>query len=212
MLQERVHAQYRVVWLYNSVTNLRATPDREAHLRFFAIIDRKTLQEQAAQPRAGATTASIVNNETLQACAIVGELTQTIEDQVHDLLTDSVVAAGKIIGRILLAANELLWMEQLAVCACSNLINNGGLEIDHHATWHMLPSARLGEKRVEGIIAASNGLVAGHLAIWLDAMLQAEKLPASVADLDAGLAHMDANTLTHGGEEFSNKALGKFVS
>jgi hypothetical protein len=76
----------------------------------------------------------------------------------------------------------------------------------------MLPSARLREKRVEGIIAASNGLVAGHLAIWLDAMLQAEKLPACVADLDAGLAHMDTNALTHGCKEFAMKALGKFAS
>ena len=37
--------------------------------------------------------------------------------------------------------------------------------------------------RVEGIISAADGLVRRHLTIRLDTMLQAEKLPAGVADL-----------------------------
>ena len=36
-----------------------------------------------------------------------------------------------------------------------------------------------------------------HLTIRLNAMLQAEKFPASVADLHACLANMDTNCLTH---------------
>jgi hypothetical protein len=39
---------------------------------------------------------------------------------------------------------------------------------------------------------------APHLAIGLDAVLQAVQLPAGVTDLDTGLADVDADNLTHG--------------
>ncbi|RWW30080.1 hypothetical protein BHE74_00033811 [Ensete ventricosum] len=37
----------------------------------------------------------------------------------------------------------------------------------------------------------------GHDAIWLDPVLEAVELPASIAHLDAGLADMDAYDLPH---------------
>ena len=44
--------------------------------------------------------------------------------------------------------------------------------------------------RHKGVVAAANGLVAGHLAVRLDAVLEAVELPAGVTGLDAGLAHV----------------------
>lgn len=43
------------------------------------------------------------------------------------------------------------------------------------------------EQRVESIITAADSLVRRHLTIWLDAMFQAEQLPARVADLNTWL-------------------------
>ena len=60
----------------------------------------------------------------------------------------------------------------------------------------MLSSACLTEESVEQVIAATDGLVTGHLAIGLDSMLQTVQLPAGISDLDSGLADMDGNTLT----------------
>jgi len=54
----------------------------------------------------------------------------------------------------------------------------------------------LAEERVERVVSTSNGLVARHLTIRLDAMLQTVQLPAGVAHLDSGLADMDADALT----------------
>ena len=59
----------------------------------------------------------------------------------------------------------------------------------------MFPSASLAEEGVEGVIATTNSLVRGHLAIRLDAVLQAVQLPAGIAHLDSGLAHMDTDAL-----------------
>ena len=57
------------------------------------------------------------------------------------------------------------------------------LQVEEHATRHVLAGASLREESVEGVIAATDSLVRGHLAVRLDSMLQAVELPAGVADL-----------------------------
>jgi len=56
----------------------------------------------------------------------------------------------------------------------------------------------LGEECVKGIIATANRLVAWHLAVRLNTMLEAEELPTRISDLNACLADVDADGLTHG--------------
>ena len=53
------------------------------------------------------------------------------------------------------------------------------------------------EEGVEGVITTTNSLVTWHLSIRLDAMLEAEKLPARIANLDASLSEVKAEDLTH---------------
>ncbi len=60
----------------------------------------------------------------------------------------------------------------------------------------MFASSSFTEEGVEGVISTSNGLVTGHLSIRLDSMLQTVQFPAGIANLDSGLANMDADTLT----------------
>jgi len=61
----------------------------------------------------------------------------------------------------------------------------------------VLAGTCLGKEGVEGIVTTTDGLVGRHLTIRLNAMLEAEKLPACVADLDACLSDVDAKSLTH---------------
>jgi hypothetical protein len=58
----------------------------------------------------------------------------------------------------------------------------------------MLAGTSLTEEGVETVVTPTEGLVGGHLPIWLDAMLQTVQLPARVPYLDARLAdvHRDA--------------------
>ena len=62
------------------------------------------------------------DEEALEAGALVGQLADTIQNQVNDLLADGVVATGVVVGCIFLACDQLLWMEQLAVGSSSHLI------------------------------------------------------------------------------------------
>merc|ERR1719377_87203 len=105
---------------------------------------------------------------------------------------------SEVVRGVLLAADELLRVEQLAVSARADLVNHGRLQVDEHRAGHVLAGASLGEEGVERVIAATDRLVRRHLAVRLDPVLQAEQLPASVTDLRARLAHVDEDRLTHG--------------
>jgi len=61
----------------------------------------------------------------------------------------------------------------------------------------VLASTCLREEGVEGIITTTNGLIARHLSVRLDPVLEAEKLPAGITDLDTSLSDVDAKSLTH---------------
>merc|ERR1712232_1448860 len=96
VLEQGVHAKYRVVRLDDRCRHLGAGPDREGQLRLLAVVDGQTLEHEAAKARTSATTDSVEDHEALEACAVVRKLTDTIQDEVNDLLTDSVVATGEV--------------------------------------------------------------------------------------------------------------------
>lgn len=60
----------------------------------------------------------------------------------------------------------------------------------------MLSSSRFAEESVEGVVAATYGLIRRHLPVRLDAMLQAIELPAGIADLHTSLSDVNRDALT----------------
>ena len=71
------------------------------------------------------------------------------------------------------------------------ITDHSWLQVNEDGTRHVLPSAGLAEEGVEAVISSSDRLVAGHLAVRLDPMFQTIQLPAGVAHLHSGLAHVD---------------------
>ena len=135
------------------------------------------------------------NQETLKICIL---FPNSVQDKVSDLLANGVVTAGMIIGSIFLACDELLRVEELAVGASANCINDRGFQVYKHCRGHMPASACFAEEGVEGVIPSPNSLVTWHLAIGLDVVFQAVELPEGTADKDTSLANMNGDTLTHG--------------
>merc|ERR1719333_1396569 len=103
VLQQGVHAKHCVVRLNHCCGDLWAGPNREAALRLLAIVNREPLEHQATQARARTTAASIVDHESLQTGAVVRQFANAIEHQVHNLLADGVMPAGKIVRSIFLS-------------------------------------------------------------------------------------------------------------
>ena len=75
-----------------------------------------------------------------------------------------------------------------------NLTDDSRFQVNEDCSRDMLAGAGLGKESGEGVIA-THELVGGHVAIGLDAMLQAVELPAGIANLAAGLADVDRNAL-----------------
>jgi len=155
----------------------------------------------------------VEEEETLETSTLISQFSDSVENKVDDLLAAGVVATGVVVGGILLAGDQLLGVEQLAVGAGTDLIDNGGLQIDEDGTGDVLASASLAEEGVEGVVTTADGLVGGHLAVRLDAVLQAVQFPAGIADLDSGLSDVDGDALTHdwllGGDWKSGKEVEK---
>ena len=62
------------------------------------------------------------DEESLETSALISQLPDAVQDQVNNLLSDGVVTTGVVVGGILLASDELLGVEQLAVGASADLI------------------------------------------------------------------------------------------
>ena len=152
--------------LYGSTTAVETCGrwiNREPELGLFAVIHGQALEEQRAETRARAAADGVEDQKALQTRAVVRQLTNAIEGQVHDFLADRVVTAREVIRGVFLARDQLLGVEQLTVRPRAHLVDHRRLEIEKDASRHVLPGAGLGEERVERVIRRPDRLVARHL-------------------------------------------------
>ena len=115
------------------------------------------------------------------------------QERENYLLANGVVAACIVVSSVLLPGDKLFGVKHLPVGPGPNLVDHRRLKVDEDGTRDMLAGARLGEEGVEGVVRDADGLVGGHLAVGLDAVLEAVELPASIAHLASCLAHVDGD-------------------
>jgi len=197
VLEEGVGGEHGVVWLNDGGGDLWGWVHGEAELGLLAVVDGESLEEEGTETGTGTTTDGVEDEEALETSALIGELTDSVEAEINNLLTDGVVTTGEVVGGILLTGDELLWVEELSVGTSADLIDNGWLEIEEDATWDVLASTSLGEEGVESVVTATDGLVGWHLTVGLNTVLKAEELPAGVTDLDTSLTDVDGNDFSH---------------
>ena len=197
VLEQRVSGQDRVVWLNNCSGNLWGWVHRKAKLGLLTVVNGESLKEERSETGSSTTTDGVEDKETLETSALIGKLSDSVEAEINDFLTNGVVTSGEVVGGIFLTGDELLWMEELSVGSGTNLIDDGWLKIKEDGSWDVLASTSLGEEGVEGIVTTTDGFVRWHLTVWLDTVLKAEELPAGVTDLDTSLTDVDGNDLSH---------------
>merc|ERR1719262_587848 len=197
VLQQGVGGKHVIVRLDDSSGGLRGWGHGVRQLGLFAVVDGQTLQKKGAKTGAGTSASGVVDEETLQTSAVVRKLAHSVKDKVDNFLANGVVATGVVIGGIFLSGDQLLGVVQLTVRAGADLIDHSRLEVDVHSAGHVLASTSLREKGVESIVASTDGLIGRHLAVRLDTVLEAEKFPGGITDLDTGLAEVDIDNFTH---------------
>jgi hypothetical protein len=191
VLKEGVSGEHGVVGLDDGGGNLRGGVDGETELGLLTVIDGKSLQEEGSESGSSSSSDGVEDEETLETSALISELSDSVEAEIDDFLTNGVMSSGEVVGGVFLSGDELLGVEELSVGSGSNLINDGGLEIEENGSGDVLASTSLGEEGVESIITTSDGLVGWHLTVRLDSVLEAEELPAGVTNLDTGLTDVD---------------------
>merc|ERR1712072_571014 len=156
VLKEGVGGEHGVVWLNDSGGDLWGWVDGEAELGLLTVIDGESLEEEGSETGTGTTTDGLEGEETLETSALIGKLSDSVEAEIDDFLTNGVVTSGEVVGGIFLSGDELFWMEELSVSSGSDLINDGWFKIEEDGSWDVLSGTSLGEEGVEGIITTTN--------------------------------------------------------
>mmetsp|Transcript_36675 Transcript_36675/g.35455 ORF Transcript_36675/g.35455 Transcript_36675/m.35455 type:complete len:459 (+) Transcript_36675:54-1430(+) len=191
VLQERMGGEHGVVWLNHSSGHLGGWVHSEAQLGFLSVVHGESFQEERSETGASSSSDRVEHEETLETSALVSKLSDSVQAQINDFLSNGVMASGEVVGGIFFSGDELFGMEQLSVGSSSHLIDDSRLQVEEDASGDVLSGSSLGEESVEGIISSSNGLIGRHLTVWLDSVLKTEELPACITDLDTGLSNVD---------------------
>ena len=79
----------------------------------------------------------------METLADVAQPADPVEHEVADLLAHRVVAPGVVVGRVLLARDELLRVEQLAVRASPHLVHHRRLQVEQDGPRHVFARPRV---------------------------------------------------------------------
>lgn len=129
MLKGSVRRENGVVWLNDRGCDLWSWVDTEFELAFLAVVDGQALHEKSTESRARATTKRVEHQEALKARAVVRDAANFVQDLIDELLAHGIVASSIIVRGILFASDHVLRVEELAVRASTDLVDNIGLEI-----------------------------------------------------------------------------------
>jgi len=101
VLEEGVSGKDGVVWLNNGGGDLWGWVDGESELGFFTIINGKSLEEEGSETGTGTSTDGVEDEETLETSALIGKLSDSVEAEINDFLTNGVMSSGEVVGSIL---------------------------------------------------------------------------------------------------------------
>lgn len=197
VFEEWVSGEDWVVWLNDGSWNLGWWVDGETELGFLSVIDGESLEEEGSKTWSSTTTDWVEDKETLETSALISKLSDSIEAEIDDFFTNGVMASGEVVSSIFFTWDELFGMEELSVGSSSDFIDDSWFQIEEDASGDVFTSSSFGEEGVESIITTTDGLVWWHLTVRLDTVLEAEKFPAGVTNLDTGLTDVNWNDFSH---------------
>lgn len=197
MFEEWVGWEHWVVWFNDGGWNLGWWVDGESELGFLTVVDWESFEEERSETWSSTTTDWVEDEETLESCALISELSDSVKAEINDFFTDCVVTSGEVVGGIFFTWDELLRVEELSVSSSSNFIDDSWFQVEEDTSWDVLSSSGFWEEGVEGVVSTSNGLVRWHLTIGLDTVFKAEEFPAGVTNLDTGLSDVNWDDFSH---------------
>ena len=74
----------------------------------------------------------------LQTLDIICEFANAIQNKIHNLIADGVMAASKFIGSLFFPGENLFRVKELTVGSSAHFVNNGGLQINENTPGDVL--------------------------------------------------------------------------
>lgn len=141
VLKSGVGGQDRVVWLDDGGGGLRSGIDAELQLALLPIVNGEALHQQRTETRTGTASEGVEDEEALQTAAVVGDTSDLVQDLVDQLLADGVVSPSVVVGRILLSGDQVFRVEQAAVGAGPDLVDDVRFEVAVDGAWDIFSLA-----------------------------------------------------------------------
>ena len=111
VLQGRMGGQDGVIWLDHSGGDLGSWVDGKLQLGLLTVIHAQPLHQQRSEAGAGASAEAVEDEESLETGTLISQLPHPVKDKVNDLFTYRVVTSGVVVGCVLLAAYQLIWVK-----------------------------------------------------------------------------------------------------
>ena len=100
VLEEGVSSKDGVVWFNNGSGDLWGWVDGETKLGFLTVINGESLKKKGSESGTSSSSNSVEDKETLKSCALIRELSDSVEAEINDFLADGVMASGEVVGSI----------------------------------------------------------------------------------------------------------------
>merc|ERR1712088_1113729 len=142
-----------IVRFDHSGGDLRSRVDGELKLGLLAVVNGKTFHEERGKSRSGSSSKGMAKKKSLKSSTLVSQFPDSVQNQIHDLLANGVVAPGVVVGGVLLAIDQLLGMVKLTVGSDSGLVNDSGLQVNKDSSWNMFSTPSLREESLEGVVS-----------------------------------------------------------
>ena len=118
-----------VVRLHDRGGDLRCGIDTKLELALLAIVDGQSFHQQSTEAGSGASTKRVEDQKSLQTGAVVRNASNLVQNLVDELLANGVVAASIVVGRVFLAGDHVLGVEEAAIGAGANFVDDVRLKV-----------------------------------------------------------------------------------
>ena len=96
------------------------------------------------------------DEESLKGVGRLCHLADLVEGMLDLLLADGVVPSRVVVGRVLLAGQQVALVEQFVVGAVLDLVDDRGLQVDEEGPRRKVAGSGLQEEGLKGLIAVVN--------------------------------------------------------
>jgi len=127
VLDELMDREGSVVWLNDSVRDLRAWEHGEGFHDSVWVFLTDLRDEEGSHTRASSTTKRVADLEALETITSLSFLTDNIEDGVDEFSTFGVMSLGPIVTGTSLSEDEVVWTEELTEWSSTDGIHSAWL-------------------------------------------------------------------------------------